>query len=309
MRAAGGRNAAGRSTRWGSRRAPPGCAASATAPDMTIMATEVAVVSGSDHCQPMVSCDHMATPKARNTAAQQPSDTRLARTWSAGVERAPAEPGAGRVAPAAPLAGHVGVAAPRTRTLGEVGDEQLGELVAVAGAPAPGVPAQQAGRRARAAAAGDASLTSTPSSPASRRSPSRRRGVGRRGAPAARPPQRRSAGRGAAGRRSPSPRSAPALRAGSAPRTACPARAGHRRRPRCPWSGRTRASPRRPGSRGSAWPARRSGRSWRAARPGFSYPRLRLLRHEGHPISANDPSAAGDRLAPAAGPARERAWP
>ena len=41
--------------------------------DMTTIATVVAPVSGSDHCQPMVSCDHVAAPKPRKIVTQQTS--------------------------------------------------------------------------------------------------------------------------------------------------------------------------------------------------------------------------------------------
>jgi hypothetical protein len=52
--------------------------------DITITAAVVAVVPGRDHCQPTVSCDHMATPNARYAVAAHPSDARLARIWSEG---------------------------------------------------------------------------------------------------------------------------------------------------------------------------------------------------------------------------------
>ena len=52
--------------------------------DITIIAVVVPMVSGRDHCQPMVSCDHMAMPKARKAARAQPSETTLARTCSVG---------------------------------------------------------------------------------------------------------------------------------------------------------------------------------------------------------------------------------
>ncbi len=50
------------------------------AADISTMATVVAAASGADHCQPIVSCDHIAAPNPRNTAAQQPNATRLTRT-------------------------------------------------------------------------------------------------------------------------------------------------------------------------------------------------------------------------------------
>ena len=49
-------------------------------PDMRTMAAVVPIASGGAHCQPIVSCDHMAAPKARNTASAHPSDARPART-------------------------------------------------------------------------------------------------------------------------------------------------------------------------------------------------------------------------------------
>jgi len=49
------------------------------AADITTVAAMVAAVPGSDHCQPMMSCDHSAVPKMRKTVTQQASDTRLAR--------------------------------------------------------------------------------------------------------------------------------------------------------------------------------------------------------------------------------------
>jgi len=51
-----------------------GCGRQASmAIDMTTIATVVAPVSGSDHCQPMVSCDHVAAPKPRKIVTQQTS--------------------------------------------------------------------------------------------------------------------------------------------------------------------------------------------------------------------------------------------
>jgi hypothetical protein len=49
-------------------------------------------VSGSDHCQPMVNCDQMAMPNARKTPNAQPSDAKLARTWSPGSIAWPVSP-------------------------------------------------------------------------------------------------------------------------------------------------------------------------------------------------------------------------
>jgi hypothetical protein len=57
------------------------------AADIITMATVVAAVSGSDHCQPIVSCDHMAAPKSTKIATQQPSETRLARTCAGASTR------------------------------------------------------------------------------------------------------------------------------------------------------------------------------------------------------------------------------
>ena len=115
---------------------------STMAPDMTTMAARVAVVSGSDHCQPMVSCDHMATPKARKTPRAHPSDAKLARACSDGSSALPPRPAADESRHDA-VAGHVDRALPRARSLGQVAHQQLGELVAVAGPPALRVPEQQ----------------------------------------------------------------------------------------------------------------------------------------------------------------------
>ena len=61
-------------------------------PDITSIATEVAVLSGGAHCQPTASWAHMAVPKVRNTAREQASVPRLA--------RAPAMPAGGPASPA-----------------------------------------------------------------------------------------------------------------------------------------------------------------------------------------------------------------
>ena len=61
------------------------------APDITNVAT-VPAVSGSDHCQPMVSCDQMAPPMPTKTAAQQASEARLARTCAAASGAHPHSP-------------------------------------------------------------------------------------------------------------------------------------------------------------------------------------------------------------------------
>ncbi len=60
--------------------------------DITTMAVVVATVSGRDHCQPMVSWDHMAIPKARKAAKAQPNETTLARICSVGWRPWPAKP-------------------------------------------------------------------------------------------------------------------------------------------------------------------------------------------------------------------------
>ena len=117
---------------------------SAAAPDMRIIATEMAVVSGFDHCQPMVSCDHRATPRDRNTPEQVPERRQAGPDLVSGIDGVAGEPG--RDEPRQHAAdGHVGVAAPRIRPLADVRDEQFGELIAVPGPPVPGVPAEQAG--------------------------------------------------------------------------------------------------------------------------------------------------------------------
>src|SRR2546423_13639439 len=48
------------------------------AADIASMATVTLAVPGGDHCQPVVSWDHMAPPTAAKTAAPQPSDATLA---------------------------------------------------------------------------------------------------------------------------------------------------------------------------------------------------------------------------------------
>ena len=64
------------------------------AADISTMAAAVAAVSGSDHCQPIVSCDHMAAPKLRKIATQQPSEVRLARTCAEASSVQPHSPAA-----------------------------------------------------------------------------------------------------------------------------------------------------------------------------------------------------------------------
>jgi hypothetical protein len=78
---------------------PAGTAASSastarksSAPDITSIATAVAVVVGGAHCQPTASWAHMAVPKVRKTASEQVSVPRLA--------RAPAVPAGGPASPA-----------------------------------------------------------------------------------------------------------------------------------------------------------------------------------------------------------------
>jgi len=61
----------------GSRRAPPGCNRSAAAPDMRIIATEMAELSGFDHCQPTVSWAHRAYAQGEETRrGRYPSEAR-----------------------------------------------------------------------------------------------------------------------------------------------------------------------------------------------------------------------------------------
>ena len=198
-----------------------------------------------------------------------------------------------------PGPGDVERARGRPRPLLDVGDEQLGELLAVPVPPGARVPAQQPRGPLRVAF--------------SRCSPGPPVGLeaaqARIGHPALRVQVRlqrrragaRSAGRAAAGRPARAPRSAPATPAGQAPRTACPARAAPRRTPRRPWSARTRAWARRPGWTGSAWPARRTARTRRAL-PRHPGSRPISLRHEPtiyrqpihrEPIQENRAPAAG----------------
>ena len=42
------------------------------APDISSMPAFVALAAGADHCQPIVSCDHSATPTARNVLSATP---------------------------------------------------------------------------------------------------------------------------------------------------------------------------------------------------------------------------------------------
>ena len=53
-------------------------------PDITSIATVVAVLAGGAHCHPTASCAHMAVPMARNTATEQVSVPRQARAAAAG---------------------------------------------------------------------------------------------------------------------------------------------------------------------------------------------------------------------------------
>ncbi len=53
-------------------------ASTSIAADIASMAAVTPVVRGADHCQPVVSWDHMAPPTPAKTAAQQPSEARLA---------------------------------------------------------------------------------------------------------------------------------------------------------------------------------------------------------------------------------------
>ena len=64
------------------------------AADITVMATVVAAASGSDHCQPTVSCDHMAAPKPAKIAAHHPSEVKLARTCAEASSGHPQNPAA-----------------------------------------------------------------------------------------------------------------------------------------------------------------------------------------------------------------------
>jgi uncharacterized protein YbjT (DUF2867 family) len=64
------------------------------AADITTMATVVAALSGADHCQPTVSCDHMAALRLTKTAAQQPSAVRLAGTCADASSVLPTSPAA-----------------------------------------------------------------------------------------------------------------------------------------------------------------------------------------------------------------------
>ncbi len=76
-----------RRTIWPSTAVATGTAASnanttkrSMAPDITTMAALVPMASGRAHCQPIVSCDHMAAPSVTNTARAHPREARLART-------------------------------------------------------------------------------------------------------------------------------------------------------------------------------------------------------------------------------------
>ncbi len=95
-------------------------ATTSIAADITNVAT-AAAVSGADHCQPMVSCDHMAPPKPRKTAAQQASEARLARTRGAAPGAQPHSPASASRATIPPRI----TSAIRDRTLGRSAMSQI----------------------------------------------------------------------------------------------------------------------------------------------------------------------------------------
>jgi hypothetical protein len=91
------------------------------AADITTTATVVAVVSGLDHCQPIVSCDQMAAPKPAKTAVQQPSAVRLARIWE----------NASSVHPQSPAAASRATIPPRATSAVRAGDRGRSEISAI----------------------------------------------------------------------------------------------------------------------------------------------------------------------------------
>lgn len=110
------------------------------APDITIIATEVAGASGADHCQPIVSCDQIAIPKARNAASAKPSQASTdLMVW---LEYLPGETNLGEPRHRT-AADHVNGTNPGPRVLDDLSDQQLRELLAVACAPAGGVAAHE----------------------------------------------------------------------------------------------------------------------------------------------------------------------
>ena len=107
------RAAAARAT--GSAASSASTARTSIAPDITTVAT-TAAVSGTDHCQPIVSCDHMAPPKPRKTAAQQASEARLARA------RFPARSVPSGAKPHRPASVSLATIPPRTTSAVRAGD-------------------------------------------------------------------------------------------------------------------------------------------------------------------------------------------
>jgi hypothetical protein len=63
-----------------------------TEPDISSIPVRVAPEAGADHCQPIVSCDHNATPDTANTASEQASAARPARSCRSGSSGVPARP-------------------------------------------------------------------------------------------------------------------------------------------------------------------------------------------------------------------------
>ncbi len=256
------------------------------------MAHAVARVAGGAHCQPMASWDQRATPDTRNNAVAQPAAVRLRAAWRSGSSVRPATPAAARRA-VVPLTARSTARPRHVGSLVEIGHQELGELLAVAGAPFARVPAQGAPgspperRLALAHAA--------PQVPARRRRPTSamRRWAARCDRSASAPTRGEAVGAApvVAGHRL---RSGPVPPGGSGPRTACPEPAACRRSAQCPWSGRSRAWDRRPGWRGSAWPVPRSARNRQCGPDRWARGRAALRpRHRPHPISEDDLSGAG----------------
>ena len=140
------------------------------APDITKIATVVPAVSGSAHCQPMVSCDHMAPPKAEEDGRAAGERGEAGADLRRGLRRAAAQPGV-REPRDDPAPDHVRRARPRPRSLADVGDQELGELLAVARPPRLGVPAQQPRGARRGTVPLRLAAQARPQFPARRRNP------------------------------------------------------------------------------------------------------------------------------------------
>ena len=195
------------------------------------MAAEVATVSGGDHCQPIVICAHMLSPKVTKTPAAQAEGEK--RSASPSLHRRDCiDPGRRMRNAPRYRSRRLRRRAKGPGPLRHVRDEELGEFLSVRARHSLGY--HRSNRSALCRSGSGFVFMRHPNCRPSAEGQGRRSAVAPRGVTAEPLPRPWSADRDDGDHRCRPPRSTPGPRGGRAPRTACRARAACRRTPRCP---------------------------------------------------------------------------